>query len=401
MADFGGPASTAAGLASTLVQGGVPINLATTGVEAGAPAYRLTYTYGAISDGGTPSTYYDHTMQLGFNMASGGGRVNSSHPSFGIQWESKFRQNSTDIFGWEWHVRAHDTSDNERRPISIFGCHDAANAANAENAITFQANTYTFNTWTGAAIAAYSTGGWSFQSGIAYQTNNLAVASQKNAAGNAFLPLPYFDATDKLLISGPAQITGASSVNNSNAVIAGSFTASANHNLLALSLSSSVAGAVGATTLSGATTGGDFFTLLQQSGASGNSSHCVNILREISASGGDPYTKWEVNGVTSWSCGLNNSASDAWQLAQGGNLGAETGGVEFLFALPTAVIAGGVAGSSVPWRIPSYTLALLPALRAGDAGALAYCSNATAGATIVCWNGTAWKIVAALGATVS
>ena len=49
--------------------------------------------------------------------------------------------------------------------------------------------------------------------------------------------------------------------------------------------------------------------------------------------------------------------------------------------------------------LPTYTVAQLPT-PASNSGALAYCSNGAAGTpAIVYCNGTAWKVVAALGAT--
>jgi hypothetical protein len=50
-------------------------------------------------------------------------------------------------------------------------------------------------------------------------------------------------------------------------------------------------------------------------------------------------------------------------------------------------------------ELPSYTVAQLPTPSA-NAGKLAYCSNGAAGSPgLVYCNGTAWKVVAALGAT--
>ncbi|MBS0244857.1 MAG: hypothetical protein JSS20_22020, partial [Proteobacteria bacterium] len=83
------------------------------------------------------------------------------------------------------------------------------------------------------------------------------------------------------------------------------------------------------------------------------------------------------------------------------SMGAETGAKEYLYALPTATVAAGVAGSVVPWRIPSIAKASLPTLRSADAGALSYVPDATSGATVACWDGSAWKVIAALGATVT
>lgn len=52
-------------------------------------------------------------------------------------------------------------------------------------------------------------------------------------------------------------------------------------------------------------------------------------------------------------------------------------------------------------RLDVYTVAALPSASTAGQGALVYVSDASGGPTIAVSNGSAWKVVAVLGATVS
>jgi hypothetical protein len=52
-------------------------------------------------------------------------------------------------------------------------------------------------------------------------------------------------------------------------------------------------------------------------------------------------------------------------------------------------------------KLPSYTVAGLPSAATMGAGALAYVSDASGGPTLACSDGSTWRVIAALGATVS
>ncbi|MCX7741059.1 MAG: hypothetical protein N2047_08560 [Meiothermus sp.] len=52
-----------------------------------------------------------------------------------------------------------------------------------------------------------------------------------------------------------------------------------------------------------------------------------------------------------------------------------------------------LAGTRLPFGLPTYTLATRPSLAARDAGRLIYVTNAPAGWKIQVWNGAAWETV--------
>jgi len=320
-------------ISRALQQGDYLIDLMTSTIEAGAPPFRFPYTYAFVNDGG--GTYYDHVMQLGFNMASGGGRVDPLHPSFGIQWESKFRQSSSQPFGWEWHVRAQDTSGNERRPISIFGCHTAADAASTENAITLQANSYVLQTWTGSAIASYNTSsGWFFQNGINYAFNNSAPVRQLNAALGAYLDLPYYDNANSLIMSGAGVILTGSRSSAYNAFIGTSCTLNANDAILNLACSSGITGEIRGVVVQGSASTG-MGNYIQNSNSGSANAHAYTQMLVLGAGAGDPYTKYSINGVTEWSSGIDNSDFDAYKISSNGNLGTNDALVISTTGVPT------------------------------------------------------------------
>ncbi len=381
--------AVAEAIADNLVQGTQTILLSTADVEAGGPPFAMTYTFAEITD--TAGTYFDHTMQLGWNMAAGGGRIISAEPAWGIQWESKFRQNGSSPLGCEWHVRMQDTGGTEHRPISVFWNRDGSGGG-----ISFENNYYNFNRIGGVPRVQFdftsSSAGAIYLSGptrIAASYNGSAVIQQQNAAGNAFLPLPYFNSNDELQIAGPIALSGMAKAPN-NALIAASATLTANQSVFNFAVSGSVTGSLFGYVLQGACTE-EFAGLIQQNHGSSPNAHAVSVHRVLNGNVGDAFSRYEVNGVTFWSVGLDNSDGDKFKVSKNSTLGTND----------RVVIDDNTVSFGLPARLPNYTVAQLPSASAAGAGAIVYVTNASGGPVIACSDGTNWRVVAALGAVVS
>lgn len=96
------------------------------------------------------------------------------------------------------------------------------------------------------------------------------------------------------------------------------------------------------------------------------------------------------SGGQEWGCGKN--AADNFEIAAGA-----PGSNTALTIDKTTRQAAFVA----PPRLPSYAVAALPSAATMGAGALAYVADASGGPSLACSDGSAWRVVAALGAVVS
>lgn len=350
---------------------GYLFNYPTTANEAAGPPYTQNYQYNSITDAG--GTYSNHVFQQGWNVAPGGGPIVGTEPAFAVQWESKFRQSGAEPFGAEWHVRMLDENSVERRPISIFLPHLAADRA--YGGITFQGDYYNFQNWNGDNITQYSVAsGWSYQSGLRFIFNNAAPIKMRNAANDADLSLPYFNASNTLAVAGPISATGATD-SGTNSFFSASITLADNKNAFSLSGANTVTGTVNAFIASINCTD-TLVNLLQQNG----SGHAKISARVLGAK--DPFFNCNVNGVRDWSFGLDNSDSDAFVVSDNFELGSNN-----RIRIDTVT----VGFPTLPIKVPSFAVASLPSASTAGAGSVAYANNAASAACLVFSDGTNWK----------
>lgn len=374
-------------MTGNLADGDKPIDLATVNIEAAGPPFTMAYSFAPITDSG--GSYIDHVMQLGWNMAPGGGRVISTEPAWGIQWESKFRQNGANPLGSEWHVRMKDLANTERRPISIF-----ANLDGSGGGITLQGDYYVFLDWDNSQYmnfdfsAANGAINLMNNTSVLASYNNRAVIQQYNAAGTAAIPLPFINSRDEMQIAGPILISGTANA-TTNALIATSATLAANQSAFNFAVANVVTGSIFGCVLQGNCTE-DFASLIQQ-GNTGANAHAVSIHRILQTSAGDAFSRYEVNGVSYWSAGLDNSDGDKFKISHNATLGTND-----RVTIDTATVAFGL-----PAKLPSFATAGAPSAATAGAGSLIYVTNGDSGSPcLAVSDGTNWRRVA-LGATIS
>lgn len=193
-----------------------PTILGTVGTAAGnVGGYKLGFNYqparwtnGTI---GEPN-YIDDVWRIGSNIgALSGNRADTAKASLGLTWESKFINDGGLVFQHEFHLEGVTTDGlTAYRPISFAVTHDASIIGGS-----FTADYLNFASKDGTQMVKFD-----WQSGnkiinvnqsikLAFTNNNVPLFTQRNAATNAFLNLPYIDAGDVLVGAQPMYVTGA------------------------------------------------------------------------------------------------------------------------------------------------------------------------------------------------
>lgn len=328
---------------------------------------------------------------LGYNVGDGGDRVDASEPTLALHFESFYCPNPTGP-GPEWlefHVQSVDTNGVVHRPIGMALPRDGAKA---NSDIAFNANSISLNEYDFTQRVKFD-----FNSNAAYltnltvfgETNNIPVFRQKNAAGTGYLKLPYIKSNDKLEIETQIEATPASP-GASGFGAQWSFQGAPGHgsSLFAVSAGAATNAVVNAFNCT-VSTNWELLTYVRNSSTAASNTAAMVIAND-SASGW-AYARFEKSdGSIQWSVGKNRSGN--FEIA---GMRPETG---------TALTIDKTTRQTAfvyPPKLPSYTVAGLPAAATAGAGALAYVTNATGGPTLACSDGASWRVVAALGAVVS
>lgn len=247
----------------------------------------------------------DDVMRLGYNVAPGGGRIDSAEPSLYISWESKFYQGGATMM--EWHVEGNCIDGVKHRQFTMTMPRDSSEASTGSAAgfltqvfylSDFDNTQKIYCDWNSGAITVASGITWEFNG------NNQIIHKQLNAAGNAYIATPYIDSSDRTAISGPGQVSSA-----------------AEHSLSTFFNVSCIAPSSGTGTIIGATnstskTGvinafsGQVITTVQGRIALANtgSGGTANAEFYASSTNGDSNVRF-TNGSQNWVIGLDNSTT--------------------------------------------------------------------------------------------
>jgi hypothetical protein len=340
-----------------------------------APKFDFSVTSGQWHNGpvGEPD-YWDHTATLGFNYA-GAARQDLTQSGFGITFESKFYQGT---FAHEFHLQLQDKNGTSHRPLSFFMPVDGG----AGSGGGFQSDTVYLQTYAGAERVTWSLAG---SSPVMYlinnvqiwsNTNNNTVMRQLNAAGNAYLALPYYNNENRMIMENPMRSVAAIAPGQYTAVEAIITSASANDTLY------NIAGpAVTGTLTSFQAQAGASDDLLHVFSNSGNGASTF-IVRVKQNSTADPRVRFENNGIAYWTIGIDTSDANSFKI----------GGYTLTTDTKLRVDAN-AAGFAVPVKLPSYTVATVPSASAAGAGAQIYVSDESGGAVPAFSDGTSWRRV--------
>lgn len=301
------------------------------------------YSFGLSYNGGTELTngptvepnYINDGWTLGLNSSGADIPIDATKPTFALQWESKFAQGgATDPFGSEFHIVHKGVGAAiAQRMWSSFMPHDLTTAAGkASHGTDIQANKLIFRDHTQAVflqathIPGSTYGQWSYAAGanLLFESNNLPMLKQKNAANSAYLNLPYFTSVDCLQGSIPGGLIFSGAPNtatrqflnfqNTSALQAGD---------VFLNLEAGGFATPGGLTVIQNTshTVNPLKTYFQQNNTSDATADIIHDNLLLATAKGDILYRVGTNGGTAWSWGLDTSDSNAFVVSNSNALG--------------------------------------------------------------------------------
>jgi len=163
------------------------------------------------------ANYFDSVISTGWNI--GQTIETPAIPGIAVNfdsWESKFHLPGAGDYQIERHFGLIDTNSVVHRYMSFSLPWDGVGAtggASSSSAIgTIQLDQLNFNNWAGTQTLVMNLTGnvLNINNGFLFfvSNNNVSTFRQSNAAANAFLPLPYINASNQLQISQPLVATG-------------------------------------------------------------------------------------------------------------------------------------------------------------------------------------------------
>ena len=263
------------------------------------------------------------------------------------------------------------------------------------SSMDISADTFNFKTFTPGAsdnlrfslnftTSNYTLIHFNYRTQIEIQSNNTPVLRQLNAAGTDYVSHWYIDTSNRQLSAAPVTIQGATpdAALSSLFSIAGS-SLSANQYMARCSWTNNVSGSVNALYMAGQCSG----DMLDERANFGSG----NAVFYAHSWTNDAIVRFGRQSGLTWAAGLDGSDSDRWKLSRSSNVGTND----------TITADANVVAFGIPAKLKSYTVATLPSASTSGAGSLVYVSDASGGPTVACSDGANWKVVAALGATVS
>lgn len=338
------------------------------------------------------TTYFNTVCGFGSNFNTNWTQINPGIPGASMRIESKFYQES--CFGTEFHWSILTTGGDEFRSISAFIPHNASDWATKGG---FSIHGSYISLFDGRAQVRHFIDGRSDTWDIVnpttgdamqfrFEQNDRAPMSQRNAAGNAFLDLPYYNSRNETQISSALYHVGTRVTNlfGLNGLSASLYVnPQANDVIRVLETGAAVTGNIEVSRDVVQATGAAVWQGTNLS-SGGRAVHVLTHNNGIAALGFENFA----TGSGSFQIRFSHSA-DATIFDDGsrGNAGATE-------AFRIAHTTGRVTFAYPP-RLPSYTVAGLASVGAAavGAGAMAYCTNETGGPVLVFSDGTDWRRV--------
>lgn len=363
---------------------------------------RLIQNGSLVTNGPTSQpNYYNSVLSLGFNQTIDYAPLNTDMPSASYRIESKFAQGgASDPFIVEFHSSMFPASDpgNEYRLFSGTVPHLVSDWNGAGADYTMRANTYRFLSGVGDDRINIRLGGMGndveFKDNgagkphpwLLFGTNDRPPAQQRNAAGNAYLPLPYRNQFDNHHLGGGALYVATETQMTPTGDSAG----------FVLNLTSGVANGT-AVRVYVPTISGDFNAQFTQGGASGKlgqviyntAGSAILDLQVLNGAGADALLGFTNNGGGgSFTIGYDNSDGDTLKIEASYRSVGDPGALFVAFDP-----AANVSYFAKPPKLPSHAVAGLPAAATVGAGAMAFCTDESGGAVPVFSDGSDWRRV--------
>ncbi len=405
---------------------------------AGTGGYKLSSYYQAAAWTNGPAhepNYIDDVWASGINMAGVGLPADPTRQYAAWHMESKFYSNPQQPSPWtEVFLHVVDKQNGVRRPIAWVGAHDGSygNVTLAQSMLLVQDNSHRskidLNFETNAALV---------YDGLitTYLANNVPPHRQRNAANVSTIALPYVDDADNLVLSQP--VTQALSAGSKNAAGLRARTRGYNTDVLSAEAPTGVAATFAlscGTTQSESTeisVTADGTTIVQAAPNAISESQIGRFIR-----GENVPASTRIIDVVDATHFKTSAALPATvtgivmnaRTRRSVEYGVDHAGVvtvdysaSCMFRDKTASYGAGLhlyqgnvgigAGASYPTgaklvvdgpvRLKAYPKGALPSPNGAGAGALAYVVDAADGPTLVCSDGTDWRVLAALGAALS
>ncbi len=294
--------------------GGYVLKVEGSALAANCPDFNIT----ALSFPGVNlpgDTEPNNVVRMGWNIAPGGGREDATKASLAVEFEQHYLLGGALPAGFEWHLALIDTTGTQHRPITGWFSKDgtAANTGLLLQASYVGIHDYDgtqrikiFNAQNKVTVASPILA-WEFGQ------NNVAVHKQLNAAGDAYLNLPYYDGDNRMRFGGPGAMTGSVPGSGTYPTIffAVQPTSPASDSTVLKLYGGTVTGNILGLDVSGAETG-NLSTRVYNTNISSGTAHAFGEFRVGGASAGDPYVTFIVPSAAYWNVGVDNSDTDAF-----------------------------------------------------------------------------------------
>lgn len=326
--------------------------------------------------------HIDTVWGMGINWGAHGNgfRIDDTKAAIGWVLESKYYISGASDYQCEAHLQFFTAGGTGHRIITAGAAHD-----DSEGSLGPEFSYLSFIDWNGDQRIKWdlAAGAISFANDpVTFQfENNQIYFQQKNAAGTAFIHLPFINDDDVIKFEAPTWAV-ASAVSSS-----GKF-----FNIQPLALSSGQR----ALAISGPTVANQYYAIeaagspslgmdigLFNNDSANGTAYARLYLRTLGASSGDPYARFHVNGVTSYALGIDNSDDDAFVLSNGTSPGSSN---------RLRIDANGVA-FGLPAKFPSFAVAGVPSAASAGAGAMIYVTDESGGAVPAFSDGSDWRRV--------
>ncbi len=371
-------------------------SLATTGAivahdpsaDANYNNYKWGFSYSThpfVGGGIGGEDYTNAVWGMGINWGtSGNSRLDATRAAVGWVLESKYYPGSGSFYQSEAHLQFYDAAGVGHRMLSGALPHTGTTGS----IFAIQSDVVNFLKWDGTQKVKLdlANDAFSFVGQLVWSvdTNNYHFLRQKNAANSAYVNLLFLDNLDRVRIEAPVFIFSTPESTTGHLLRVQPSSITTGQTAIAAILPDMTGQAYAFQSTGRSSTGMDI--ALFNNDATNGTAYSRLQLRTFNASSGDPYVLFNINGVTTYSLGIDNSDSDAFVLSKASTLGSNN----------RVRIDDNSIQLMLPPKVPSYTVAGVPSASTLGAGSIIYVSNELGGATLAFSDGTNWKRVSDL-----
>jgi len=286
--------------------------------------------YGYFADTNLPASARANVVwTFGYNVNPGGGRVVASEPTLALHFETYFHQSGTDPESvLEWHLQSVDTAGVVHRPISGIFPRDGASSTSVPT-ISIGVDVFSLLNYAGSIrighdftqssgnftdIHHYATSG----SRYSFPVNNTVVHRQLNAALTDYINLPFVSSRDSIAMGSFVEIQSGSVNATYNDILhiqLNSATLAEGQKIIGASATAAAGANVYSWLVGLNTTGRSQFVNQNLGGGD------CTYETWCATSGGDPWTKYNINGGGIYGVGIDNSDADAFVISANNGLG--------------------------------------------------------------------------------